>query len=849
MHKNKLASMIMLLIKVAVLLITVPPSAMAAESDIIWKRNFGGSYYDYFESVAFVPGGIVAVGYSDSSSIGDWETVSAFNGLGAIIVKYDDSGNVLWKDHFGGNHQAPNPYLPVYCFNSVAAVYDGIVAVGMANSDLFKNDSWEVEYENMLTNYGADSAIIVKYDNNGNVVWKKNSASSGHDRYNSVMAVYDGIVAVGSSQDGAIIVKYSNNGDIVWEKNFGGSGSDAYNSVIVVSDGLIAVGDSYSSSFGNGDWAGVAGKGGFDAIIVKYDNDGNLIWKKNFGGNGLDVYNSASAVSGGIIVVGESYSDSFGNGDWVGIPGKGGVNDAIIVKYDDNGNVVWKKNFGGNGVVTPSQRVEDDSYTSIATVSDGVIAVGCSQASGFGSGDWVGVSGIGEYGWNAIVVKYDIDGNIAWKKNAGAGEYTSVAAGANTIAAVGHSWLDIAERGDWERISGYGCEDAIIAKYSIDGASAPIAEVVPPVTPVPVTRLPKVNVYSVYEAGTMTFESDVIEVIETIIVDETTVASVIERVFVENIFREELEINQFGESAYPLNGVYFKDGVLTLDYSTAGSMYLDRGTTASTIKMHEIIRTVFSCSLIHTLDERVNGKIGASVNHYTFKVTGRIADYDVFISEEAISGTAVPNKHSEWAQPELERAAEINLIPDSLVAPDADYTKPITRAEFAGIAVRTYEILATTTVLPATNDPFTDTWDTDALRAFNAGLMVGVSETEFAPSALLNREQCATALTRVFKRSTMPGWTFADDANYPLNFTHPELFSDDSNISDWAREGVYFMASHGIILGIPVDMPNNAFAPRAMTSAEEAEGYATATREQALIIAVRMIDNLKETQY
>ena len=211
-----------------------------------------------------------------------------------------------------------------------------------------------------------------------------------------------------------------------------------------------------------------------------------------------------------------------------------------------------------------------------------------------------------------------------------------------------------------------------------------------------------------------------------------------------------------------------------------------------------------------------------------------------FVQVPTLGQSSITNNHSSWATPELERAAEINLIPESLRNPSIDYTGPISRAEFAGIAVRTYEILANTTVLPDVNDPFDDTRDIDALKAYNAGIMVGMSSTEFAPNALLNREQCATALTRVFKRSTMTGWSFAADASFPLNYTRPALFADDADISDWAREGVYFMAAHEIIQG----MGNNMFVPRAVTSEQQARGYATATREQALIIALRMIENL-----
>ena len=37
---------------------------------------------------------------------------------------------------------------------------------------------------------------------------------------------------------------------------------------------------------------------------------------------------------------------------------------------------------------------------------------------------------------------------------------------------------------------------------------------------------------------------------------------------------------------------------------------------------------------------------------------------------------------------------------------------------------------------------------------------------------------------------------------------------------------------------------NNMFNPRAITPAQEAIGFATATREQALVISLRMLENL-----
>jgi hypothetical protein len=87
----------------------------------------------------------------------------------------------------------------------------------------------------------------------------------------------------------------------------------------------------------------------------------------------------------------------------------------------------------------------------------------------------------------------------------------------------------------------------------------------------------------------------------------------------------------------------------------------------------------------------------------------------------------------------------------------------------------------------------------------------------------------------------MSGWTLSTDGQYTLDYTKPALFNDDEKISNWAKDSVYFMAANGIIAGTG----NNLFSPRATTPSEIAMNYATATREQALTIAVRMIENLK----
>jgi len=195
---------------------------------------------------------------------------------------------------------------------------------------------------------------------------------------------------------------------------------------------------------------------------------------------------------------------------------------------------------------------------------------------------------------------------------------------------------------------------------------------------------------------------------------------------------------------------------------------------------------------------------------------------------------------SPWAQDELKKADALGLIPDSLQG--ADLTQDITRAEFAAVTVKAYEVLTGTRAEPVAENPFTDCEDPEVLKAYNVGITNGMEGTYYKPDRILSREQMATMLTRVYKRVTMPGWTLDTDGKFPLSYTMPPKFADDASISTWAYDSVYFMAANKVINGVE----DNKFAPKNGTPAEEAVGYANASREQAIVLALRIVENLGE---
>lgn len=199
---------------------------------------------------------------------------------------------------------------------------------------------------------------------------------------------------------------------------------------------------------------------------------------------------------------------------------------------------------------------------------------------------------------------------------------------------------------------------------------------------------------------------------------------------------------------------------------------------------------------------------------------------------------------SPWFEDEafgtnIDREVFEQLIPAELQ--NKDLTRSISRLEFCAVAVRLYEEEGGQKVDAAGLDcPFVDTSADVVKIAYYLGITNGVDSDSFDPYAPISREQLATMLTRVYKALNLPGWTLAKDGSFSLDYSGVAPFSDDQYISSWAKPSVYFMVKNEVIKGTS----STTFSPRNLTAYEEAIGYANASREQALIMAVRMFKKL-----
>ena len=168
---------------------------------------------------------------------------------------------------------------------------------------------------------------------------------------------------------------------------------------------------------------------------------------------------------------------------------------------------------------------------------------------------------------------------------------------------------------------------------------------------------------------------------------------------------------------------------------------------------------------------------------------------------------------SSWAAEQVNAAINARLVPETL---QSAYTQATTRAEFCALAVELYETVMGTEITERAT--FSDTTDVNVEKMAGLGVVNGVGDGKFDPSASLTREEAATMLSRL-----------ANVMEKPLT-AGTASFADNASISSWASEAVGQVQASGIMNGIE----GNQFAP--------ADPY---TREQSIVTMLRLYDFVK----
>ncbi|MCE3279898.1 MAG: hypothetical protein K0S44_2089 [Bacteroidetes bacterium] len=277
--------------------------------------------------------------------------------------------------------------------------------------------------------------FLMKYDTLGNSIWYKTSAVSDNNSSRSIQTDSLGNIYIAGSFYGdsitfgsitlhnkgwsdIFITKYDSLGNVVWAKQIGGSDTDRLNDFhIDHNDNLILTGlFGDSLVFGNNIVVHPPGYSSSNFFIAKLDTYGNGVWAKTSSA----IYEQAEGTaissdsSGNIFVAGTFTSPglTFGNIQLNNIDTTYSLTEIFIVKYNEQGNVIWAKAASGNS----------GDYCSDICVgpTNDLYLIGGFKSMNF-SIDGFNVTNANNTGntWDAFIAKFDDSGNVMWLKKEG----------------------------------------------------------------------------------------------------------------------------------------------------------------------------------------------------------------------------------------------------------------------------------------------------------------------------------------------------------------------------------------------------------------------------------------------
>lgn len=169
---------------------------------------------------------------------------------------------------------------------------------------------------------------------------------------------------------------------------------------------------------------------------------------------------------------------------------------------------------------------------------------------------------------------------------------------------------------------------------------------------------------------------------------------------------------------------------------------------------------------------------------------------------------------SEWAYTPVSAFRESGLLPEKLSGV-TDYTRHINREEFGELV---YSIISKFDYLVPyqTDNPFSDTDNTNIAALANLGILKGTAQTQFSPGIEITREEVAAVL---YRAAVYCDTGLFQDFGVPN--AEPVLaitpYPDENTFSPWAVDAIYAMQELGIMLG-----DGTGFSPKANCTIEEA---------------------------
>ncbi len=350
-----------------------------SDGEKLWSKTLGGSESDTATNLAKTSdGGFIISGYSRSSD-GDISENAGFHDF--WIVKVNSVGDIQWEKSYGfpGSDQAfkvfetkEGNYFAAGFFDVGACEEDGMPVL-CPGDDLQTND------DTRNTRHGVGEFWGILMDSNGEKIWRKYFGGSLNDRcYDALQTDDGGFLLAGQSESDDFditddrgsydfwLVRLDASGTMLWTKSFGGAEIDQGYALAKTPDGnYIMTGDTRSD---DQDVSSV--NGGGDAWVIKFDDNGNKIWEKTYGGSAFDSGRGIKPMTnGGYLISGFTRSN---DGD---VANNNGQNEIWVFIIDENGVLTFETTIGGSEL--------DFGYDAIQTNDNKIIVVGNTESNNF----------------------------------------------------------------------------------------------------------------------------------------------------------------------------------------------------------------------------------------------------------------------------------------------------------------------------------------------------------------------------------------------------------------------------------------------------------------------------------
>jgi hypothetical protein len=273
-------------------------------------------------------------------------------------------------------------------------------------TDIYGDEMWARSYggegydvgTSIIQNYDEDFVIagvtssygqgyrniyLIKIDENGDTIWTR-TYSPGYNNwvFDLKQTLDSGYVMAGHTVSGdgygaqALILKINPQGELLWSKTYGRTNEDKANSVCEVpGEGFVLTGYTiFPGQF-------------CDLWLLKTDYSGDTLWTRTYGGDYSDIGEYVDRTfDGGFIMTGRTWSTGHGSYD------------VYLVKTDSDGSLEWYRVFGGNG---------EDGGSVVRQTTDGEYFIG-GYTSSFGEGSV-----------DFYFLKTDAYGSLQWSKTVG----------------------------------------------------------------------------------------------------------------------------------------------------------------------------------------------------------------------------------------------------------------------------------------------------------------------------------------------------------------------------------------------------------------------------------------------